>query len=261
MISTRENTELSSAVDAVWQYFGRWNGFRSIGVCRQCCMNDEQERQLLGIRREDLRPQDLSVYFFAVAHPECGESFRYYLPRIVEFLAFDPDAEQMMADEIERVWERLFFCRNLRDWQQGADDVLQKFCLAVIKVLISEPRHNSNFTLGLALCIFSRGGIDVGPLIGHIEEAPEASRARALALWFTHEQLFVKHDPDSPAKFESHWWSSDHGSDKVLAFISNPERLREMEKAFFLETDATWSNMFSLAEDGLRHNHGMWHQQ
>ncbi|MDU8943849.1 hypothetical protein [Ovoidimarina sediminis] len=137
------------------------------GVCTDCCMEPEIERDFFTPEIAELPLHYLNDWFFAACEPELPKSiWAYLLPRVLEVLAVGGDAPATVGIEVSL---NRYQTGRRENWSKAEWAVLDRFQRLYLRRTVAgtEP------FLDDILCMFGIAGWPLDDLFAQVLEAPD----------------------------------------------------------------------------------------
>jgi hypothetical protein len=230
-----EPSAYDQALDGLYAAFGDYPFRRNMPCCIPHCM-DQADLDIMGAMPLRKLTADMMNPFVSNLNTTCGEreDFKFVLPRLLELSANGsfiwPGSDLVLS------WLRT---EELGTWPNGEQTAVRRFLDAWWERELKTNKHS----LFEAFEALGCSGIDVTQWMSRWREDAPAS----LANWITDNMTMIW-----SGKFSNSFAEHDPLVREIKAFLSNPETLAALEKAFHDTDDLEEQDMLSLAEHYLR---------
>jgi hypothetical protein len=159
-------TTITTAIEQLYQTFSSVRPPATIEAC-PCCLDTTEIDTLLTTPLRTLTPNDLASYASSVFLTMGSEAdFRYFLPRILDIAAHDPDwwpSVEIVLGNLQRAnWQR---------WSSAEIDAITQFALAVFTTLLTSEKDTGR-EIDSWVCGFGRAGMDLTPFLRQLQALP-----------------------------------------------------------------------------------------
>jgi hypothetical protein len=159
-------TSVTTALENLYQIFSSVRPPTAIEAC-PCCLDTNEIDTLLRTPLRTLTPNDLASYassvFYTVGN---AADFRYFLPRILDISAHDPDwypTIEIVLGKLQRA--------NWLHWSTAEVQTVTQFAMAIFMNLL-EHDDNSGQDIDSWICGFGRAGMDLTPFLIQLQALP-----------------------------------------------------------------------------------------
>ena len=201
------------------------------GVCKGCCMDPEIEADFLNHGARDLPDAYLRDWFFAAFADDLGYAqMGWLMPRIMESLA---DGKELPIAGEEVTLSRLPVAGFPERWPADAVAAVERFCFAFLEYRLA----SGTSVLENILCMFSLGGMPVGPFLERLDALTDGELASLLhASWIApYPKPYISLSAFWESPDRELWWAwqtSDALLDRMTrAGIEGDERAAAMSDA------------------------------
>lgn len=259
MDEERSRRALQDAVENAYRVFARYRPGTEVSVCR-CprCIQSDSEFELLNKPLRDVGHYALSDYVYAANNEgEPGfdpDELRYFLPRILEFIAAD-DAPSFSDPAV--TLRRLAQCRYRDTWPSDDVAAVDRFYSALLanhlarRTSVWAGRSGEHPSSGGAdiLCMVVIGGGDLDRLLSEWDANREPRSAHHLAA----EILSMQLSEESGTSYPGAFWDNDASAKEIFrTWLVRPDAIVQLERALAVERDAQMRGWLQTAIDEIR---------
>lgn len=211
---------LRAAIDGAWLAF-KMPAPDQLGLCTECCISPAEADRIRATPARNLTTQQIRAWYgSAFASDPTHAQVVWLLPRVFELLA---EGAEVAAVGNEVAFQRLARTGFPDRWPERQVAAVNAFALAYLSAQIASVNALADGGLDRLLCMFGEGGIDLIPLLSHLNALPDDVLVSLLhKAWFHHGFGTIP---------QNHFWSKEPGISLVRHWYRSDALLLRMEQA------------------------------
>jgi len=237
-----EREHLQQEIIQLYRIFECYPARRTMEACLHC-VTREEIRALTTVPLRSLSKNNLERYAFK-AMTTWGESedYRYFLPRLLELCALDPDS---YAVNIEKICHKLAYA-HWEHWPQQERQAILDFLLVFWQLLLAQDYYTLGCSSSGYLEALSQILEDLSPFLQVWRSRSDAPAQRALA------DFLQENSNTLGARSRLNWLAgSPSTQQQVINWLLELQTRQWLEDGFFRSEDQDVAGALAMAADTL----------
>ncbi|MDQ3102113.1 MAG: hypothetical protein M3R08_12045 [Bacteroidota bacterium] len=156
-------SELQAIVERSYHTFKRYKAIVPLDACTHCCLNENQESELVSLSVRLIPFELLYDYNTAAKTPKPSiDEFKHFLPRILDYTA----QLKFLHHSAELVLSR-FEYYDKGQWNKEEQQLIQSFGLAFFQHCLTVYPLPELERIDSVLIMLKKANVDIGPLLFH----------------------------------------------------------------------------------------------